>query len=143
MGVLVDTNVWLDVLLHRQPFEALSRAMLMACIDDDIPLHVVSTSIMDIFYIMERAHNADAAYRAVESVLTLAAVSPVDAVVCERALDLERPDYEDGIVAAAALADKHDAIVSRDEKAFVDLPIPRFTPQGYLEHLGYEDIELP
>ena len=84
MSVLVDTNVWLDVLLHRQPFEALSRAMLMACIDDDIPLHVVSTSIKDIFYIMERAHNADDAYRAVESVLTLAAVSPVDAVVCER-----------------------------------------------------------
>lgn len=143
MSVLVDTNVWLDVLLHRKPFESLSKALLMACLNDDIPLAIVSTSVKDIFYIMERAHDADNAYWAVESVLALAAVSSVDAVVCERALDLERPDYEDGIIAAAALADKHDAIVSRDERAFRNLSIPRFTPQGFLEHLGYEDMELP
>lgn len=55
---------------------------------------------------------------------------------------MEKPDYEDGIIAAAALVERIDAIVSRDVTTFSTLSVPRFTPQEFLEHLGYERSEI-
>ena len=127
MKVLVDTNVWLDLILHRAPF-----------VEESVGLCVAATSLKDVFYITSKCLDADRAYEAVRLVLEISNAASVDDLVCRNALELEKPDYEDGIIAAAAVADKVDAIVSRDVDAFSTLPASRFTPTELLEHLGYE-----
>lgn len=102
MKVLFDTNVWLDIILSREGFREASCAALYDCIDEDDDLCVVATSLKDVFFLVERLKNADAAYESVERMLELARPIAVDEVVCRRALPLERPDYEDGLIAAAA-----------------------------------------
>lgn len=138
MKVLVDTNVWLDLILHRTPFEEDSKGCLMACVEESIDLCVAATSLKDVFYITSKCLDADRAYEAVRLVLEISNAASVDDLVCRNALELEKSDYEDGIIAAAAVADKVDAIVSRDVDAFSTLPASRFTPTELLEHLGYE-----
>lgn len=137
MKVLVDTNVWLDLILHRAPFEEDSKGCLMACVEESVGLCVAATSLKDVFYITSKCLDADRAYEAVRLVLEISNAANVDDLVCRNALELEKPDYEDGIIAAAAVADKVDAIVSRDIDAFSTLPASRFTPTELLEHLGY------
>lgn len=138
MKILVDTNVWLDLILHRAPFEEDSKGCLMACVEESVDLCVAATSLKDVFYIASRCLDADEAYRAIRLILEIATATSVDDLVCRNALELEKPDYEDGIIAAAAIADKVDAIVSRDINAFSALSVPRFTPTELIEHIGYE-----
>lgn len=142
MKVLVDTNVWLDILAQREPFCAFSKGAIMACINDDHSVYVVATSLKDIFYLMERALGNAKAYEAIEDVLRIATVATVDELVCCSALHHERPDYEDGIIAASAIAEKADCILSRDASAFCGLDIPRYAPAEFLALLGYEEISL-
>lgn len=143
MKALVDTNVWLDVILHRQPFDTYSKAFLMACLEDDVEMMIAATSLKDIFYITEKVLDAEAAYGAVESILELASVSAIDELVCNEALSLEKPNYEDGIIAAAAAADGVNFIVTRDESAFIAAKTIHLTPREYLAQAGYEELDLP
>ena len=142
MKVLIDTNVWLDVILGREEFYDPSFAVLCECIDGGEDMCVVATTLKDVFYIVERLEGAQEAYQAVERMLALARVVAVDDLVCRRALELERPDYEDGIVAAAALADEAGLIVTRDEAAFRDIGIRRLTPVQLMRERGWEVVAI-
>lgn len=142
MKVLVDTNVWLDILTDREPFCRDSKVAVGICINEGIDLSVVGTSLKDVFFLIDRACGHDRAYEAIELILDIADVALVDKFICKDALDRERPDYEDGIIASAALADKVDVILTRDEKAFIDLGILRFAPTDFIKAKGYEPIEF-
>ncbi|MBO4351961.1 MAG: hypothetical protein J5818_00520 [Eggerthellaceae bacterium] len=112
----------------------------MACVEDGDEMLIAATSLKDVFYFAERSAGSDAGYHAVKLILDLATPAQVDGIVCKNALDLERPDYEDGIVAACILAESADAIISRDEDAFNDLAVPKFSPREFLNARGYEPI---
>lgn len=142
MRALVDTNVWLDILSGREPFYFHSKGAVMVCISEDVDISVVSTSLKDVFFLMERIYDSSQAYEAVESILEIADVASVDGLVCRDALKRERPDYEDGIIAAAAIADHVDCIITRDENAFVDLGMPKYRPAEFIEYMHYEEINL-
>ena len=140
--VMVDTNVWVDVILNRPDFVKESKGVLMICLEEDDEILVAATSLKDIFYFAERSAGADAAYRAVELVLDIATPAQVDALVCRSALALERPDYEDGIVAACMAAEGADAIVTRDAGSFSKLEAPKYSPSEFIAAHGFELIDL-
>ena len=94
------------------------------------------------FYFASKSAGADAGYRAIELILSIATLTQVDDIVCRNAIPLERPDYEDGIVAACVLAEKADAIVTRDENAFNSLGVPKYSPSEFIEARGFKPIEL-
>ena len=140
--VMVDTNVWVDIVLNRPDFVEESKGALMACLEDGDKILVAATSLKGIFYFAERSAGADAAYRAVELVLDIATPAQVDALVCRNALALERPYYEDGIVAACMTAERADAIVTRDEGSFNALDVPKYSPREFIADRGFEPIGL-
>lgn len=140
--IMVDTNVWVDVILNRPDFVEDSKGALMACLADDDEILVAATSLKDIFYFAERSAGADAAYRAVELVLDIATPAQVDALVCRNALSLERPDYEGGIVAACMSAEGADAIVTRDASSFNSPEVPKYSPSEFVAMRGFEPISL-
>lgn len=142
MKVLVDTNIWLDIITNREPFHGFSRAAVLACINDGVGVIVAATSIKDIFYLVAKHLGVEKAYEAVEMVLSIADVATVDELVCTKALKLERPDYEDGIIAAAAAIENVACIISRDKGAFRQGSIKRYGPEEFLRHQGYEKIDL-
>lgn len=142
MKILFDTNVWLDIILGREGFVEASLTALYDCIDEGDDLCVVATSLKDVFFLVERLENVEVAYESVERMLQLARPIAVDDAVCRRALSLERPDYEDGIIAAAAEIEQIDCIVTRDEGAFHDLDIHCVSPSEFIEERGGELVEL-
>lgn len=141
-SVLVDTNVWIDVVLNRPQFTARSKGALMACAEEGVNMLVAATSLKDVFYFAEKSAGPAAAYAALDLLFELADVVAVDSLVCSRALSLERPDYEDGIVSVCAQAERADAIVSRDAGSFSDAGIPRLSPEELIAALGYREAGL-
>lgn len=142
MKVLFDTNVWLDIVLGREGFYLDSFMALVDCLDEGDEIGMAATSLKDVFFIVERMEGAEVAYEAVGKMLELARALTVDDWVCRKAVELERPDYEDGIVAAAALSDEVDCIVTRDAAAFQNLNIRRYTPTEFIKERGVEVIDL-
>ena len=140
--VMVDTNVWVDVILSRPDFVEESKGALMVCLEEGDEVLVAATSLKDIFYFAERSAGADAAYRAVGLVLDIATPAQVDTLVCRSALSLERHDYENGIVAACMSAEKADAIVTRDADSFNKLEAPKYSPGEFIAAHGFEPISL-
>lgn len=140
--VLVDTNVWTDVILKRPQFYDESFGALMACVESNIVLTIPATSLKDVFYFAVKSADSVAGYRAVELIMDVAELAPVDSITCTQALDLEGPDYEDGIVAACAIIEHVDAIITRDEKAFASLDVDKYSPAELLNELGYEPFAL-
>lgn len=142
MKVLFDTNVWLDTILGRKPYATMSNASIAACINDEVDVCVAATSLKDIFYLVRKEAGIDHAYQAIEATLQIANVFAADQLTCNKALWLERPDYEDGLIAAMAVTENAYCIVSRDEAAFKDLDVPKYSPEEFLEAQGYESIDF-
>ena len=112
------------------------------CLLDGIEMVVAATSLKDVLYLVSKLANAEKAYDAVRRILEVATIGSVDRPVCESALSLERPDFEDGIVAAVALAEQCDVIISRDASAFGSLAVRRLSPAEFIKDRGYESLSI-
>jgi predicted nucleic acid-binding protein len=126
--VLVDVNVILDAVLDRAPHGA-AAATLWGAVEEKrvgalVPAHGVTT----LFYLVRQGKGAAAARRAVDSVLSVFRVAPVDEGVLRRALALGWGDFEDAVCAAAAEAAGCDVVVTRDPAGFRGSPVPVVDP---------------
>jgi len=133
--LLLDLNVFLDVILDRPP-DADVAAALWAAIEQGkgqgmIPAHGVTT----IFYLLEKARGAAFARDGVERLIRVFNVAPVDDEVVRRALSLAWSDFEDAVCAAAAEASGCDALVTRDPDGYPNAPLPVIDPAAALSWL--------
>lgn len=140
--VMVDTNIWVDIVLNRPQYADESKGAVMACLEEDDEVLIAATSLKDVFYFAAKSAGTDAGYRAVELILKVATLAQVDDIVCRNAMALERPDYEDGIVAACLLAEGADVIITRDGASFGDLGVSKRAPAEFLHERGYEQVGL-
>jgi len=135
MRVLLDTNVVLDVLLNRLPWEAEAAAILQAARDSNLTTAVTSLSIANVFYVGRRHVGLEQAWRVVRECLNTLEILPVDAATLEAAVSLPGKDLEDSIQIAAAIQSGVDAIVTRDPAGFTVSPVPVLTPPELLAKL--------
>ena len=140
--IMIDTNIWTDIVLNRPLFAEDSKGAIMACLEEEDEVLVAATSLKDVFYFASKSAGTEAGYRAVELILDVATPAQVDGIVCRNALSLERPDYEDGIITACLLAEKADAIITRDEDSFNTLEVPKYSPGEFLASRGFSPIEF-
>lgn len=134
MRVMIDTNIFLDVLAVREPFYANSKAVLNLCESKKIYGFLSASSVTDIFYLIRRQlHSVELAYKALGSILDIVKVLTV---TNENVLDayIQRaPDFEDCLLATCAKANKCDAIVTRNKRDFLSFGITLLSPEEVLE----------
>ncbi len=136
--LLLDLNVFLDVILDRPP-DAEVAAALWAAIERGqghgmVPAHGVTT----IFYLLEKARGAAFARDGVERLIRVFSVAPVTDDVVRRALVFAWSDFEDAVCAAAADASGCDALVTRDPDGYPNAPLPVIDPAAALSWLQQE-----
>ena len=121
--LLVDTNVVLDVLRARAPWDAEGALLLDAIARGRAVGCVAADTVTTIHYIVERAKNRTAAVTAVGDLLLLVDVVPLDAADFQRALALGLRDYEDAVQGAAYLRVGADFLVTRNARDFRGVPV--------------------
>jgi predicted nucleic acid-binding protein len=121
--LLVDTNVVLDVLLARAPWDAEAALLLDAIARGRAVGYVAGHTLTTIHYIVERAKNRTAAVTVVADLLLLVDVVPLDAADFQRALALGLRDYEDAAQVAACLRVGADFLVTRNPRDFKGAPV--------------------
>lgn len=133
MKILFDTNVILDVLLDRHPFRT-SAAHLVAKVErQEIVGFLGATTLTTIYYLIAKALGKQQARAAVQNLLKLFQVAPVDHAVLESAAESSIGDFEDAVLHDAGRAMQVDALLTRNGKDFTKSSLLIFSPQE-LQH---------
>lgn len=133
MRLMIDTNIFLDVLAEREPFFKDSKAVLDLCENKRVQGFLSASSATDIFYLIHRQlHSVDLAYKALGSVLDIAKVLTVTNEDVLNAYLQRASDFEDCLLATCAKANQCDAIVTRNKKDFLSFGITLFSPEELL-----------
>jgi len=127
-SVVLDTNVLLDFFETPRAEHGTSVVLMDALMKSGWTIAAVATSLKDVYYILSRRLNRTAADNAVESVLTTMTILPVDFDCCRQASTSTEPDFEDGIIRAAAEIAQVDYLITRDTSVFIGSRVPPLSP---------------
>ncbi len=142
MRLLIDTNVFLDVLTQREPFYAHSKAVLDLCESKKVQGFLSASSVTDIFYLIHRQlHSNELEYRALGSVLDIVKVLTVTNDDVLNAYIARASDFEDCLLATCAKSNKCDAIVTRNKKDYLTFGITLLSPEELLELFTADEEE--
>jgi predicted nucleic acid-binding protein len=133
LEVLLDTNVIMDALQERQPFDASAKEILRRGQSREIDILFTANAATDIFYLYRKARGITSARSAITFLLNTYGVVDITQDDCINALKIPMEDFEDALVAVCAKKAGVDFIVTRDEK-FQDgtSPIPAISPDTLL-----------
>ena len=135
MRVLLDTNVVLDLLLEREPFFTPARRLFVLIESGRIEGVLCATSVT-LHYLLGRALDGRRADRAVQTLLELFAIAPVDGAVLREASMVQGVDFEDDVIAASARRSGAEHIITRDRMGFGDAKVPVSSPEEFLAFYG-------
>lgn len=128
---MFDTNVVLDVLLRREPFFE-DAAKLFAQVERrNVQGHLGATTVTTLAYFMEKALGATFRIE-LRRLLELFDVATTDRNVLLRAQVSPIKDFEDAVLAEAALMAGLDAVVTRNAKDFNGASLKVLTPSELL-----------
>lgn len=130
----LDANALIYWVYPGSPFHEDVSAFLDRAMNGTNSIYALSSSLNEIYYALHSHYmsenDARASIRDIAKVFDL--VDLTGAFVFD-ALDSDEPDYEDGLIRAAAEALQVDVIVTYDKKAFKRSTIPAMTAREALE----------
>ena len=115
--LLVDTNVVIDFLLHRDPFYEKARLLMLCGRVGEFNLWIASSQVTDIIYIMTDGGKKSKVPETLEKLRALRTFVNVFAVTdanIDKMLAASWSDPEDGLLINLALKMRADAIITRD-----------------------------
>ena len=132
MRVIVDTNVVLDVLLAREPFAETGAEVFSLVEQSDIEASLCATTVTTVDYLLTQSLPRNEARRALQALLGLFEVAPVNRAVIEGALRSRVEDFEDAVLEQAGLLVGAEAIITRNTKDFRRSSIKALDPTELL-----------
>lgn len=137
-GLLIDSNVLLDVVLNRRPWAEDATGLLDAVAKGRAIGYVAGHTIPTVYYVVANERDRAAAATVVSDMLELLTVVPLDNAGFQRALGLGLRDFEDAAQAAACLEVGADSLVTRNPKDYGKAPVTLRTAGEVLALLRQE-----
>ena len=132
MRLVLDTNVVLDVLAHREPFCADAVRVLSivetGAAEGFVAAHTVST----LFYLLNRGIGSRRARSGLLDLLRIVDVVAVDHDRILQALAMDWEDFEDALQAACAVKADADYLLTRGQRGFVGADVTVLSPAEFL-----------
>ena len=129
---MLDTNVVFDVLLDRTAFVDQSAQILDLVERGTVTGLLCATTITTLAYLAGKAVGKQQATKQIRQLLSLFEVAPVTRAVLDAALASKAPDFEDAVLAEAALQAGAHAIITRNLRDFAHSPVRAHTPAQWL-----------
>lgn len=132
MSVLVDTNVLLDVLGHREPHYQASAGVWTLAERGEISAFISAISFNNVYYIIRKAESkaaADTALRLLRDVFE--PVAP-DAKVINQAIGSDCDDFEDAVQFHSAVRVGAQYLITRNPGDFPVTSVAIVTPEEFL-----------
>ncbi|MEO8203988.1 MAG: PIN domain-containing protein, partial [Betaproteobacteria bacterium] len=125
-------NVVLDVLQARSAFVEDAVSVFDMVERNAITGLLCATTITTLAYLAGKTVGKSQATRQIRALLALFEVAPVTRAVLDRALKSKATDFEDAVLAEAALLAGADAIITRNLRDFTHSPVRAHTPAQWI-----------
>ena len=135
MRVLLDTNVVLDFILKRPPFDVDAKEIFVCAARKQITVYVSPITPINVFYTTRKEKGKDIAFQSIEKLLKIVRLTKSDIYFFQSALTLNFNDYEDAVQSACATAENLDAIVTRNTNDYKNALIKIYSLTNFLQVL--------
>jgi predicted nucleic acid-binding protein len=132
MKVLIDTNVALDIMLHRKDY-AVSEAVSKLAEKNAFSGFISASAITDIFYIAKSTLGKKPTKEALKELLKVFRPATVTDNDIFHALSLDWDDFEDSVQFAVGESFDVDYIVTRNTKDYSASTIPAIEPDQFVQ----------
>lgn len=141
MRCFVDTNILMDVFMHRTPFSDPAELMLALGLVGELELWASASQVTDAFYLLSEGGKRSLvgeARRVIKEARKSVHICPVGEREIDAALDSPWEDFEDACVHQCALKVNADAIVTRNKKDYARSSINVFDCDELFDYLKRE-----
>ena len=134
--VLIDTNIFIDVLQDRIPFTDNSQAVIGLVTQKKIKGAVAAHSITNLWYILRKTHSDEERRNYLLSLFEIFDVISIDKNRLVAALENSNfRDFEDCLQDECASDINADYLITRNTKDFKGSMVKAITPEEFLEKL--------
>ncbi len=133
--VFVDTDVCLDLLSGRKPFNTSAEILFSMADIKKLEICVSSLSFSNIDYVLRSQYSSIHSRQIIARFKTLVNVLSVDSHTIDLAIASEFNDFEDAIQHACALENNIPVIVTRNQKDFKKSVVLVVSPETFLTSL--------
>lgn len=130
--VFVDTDVCLDLLSGRMPFNKAAELLFTLGDTSKIKIFVSAISFSNIDYVLLSQYSAVHSRQVIAKFKTLVNVLPVDSKTIDLAIASDFDDFEDAIQYSCAIENSISTIITRNVKDYKKASISVLTPESFL-----------
>ena len=136
MKIFADTDICLDLLTGRKPFNNIAEKLFTLADLGKIKIHVSSLSFSNIDYLLKSQYKSNESRKILLRFKTLVTVLAVDDKIIDLALASDFNDFEDALQNFSAEFQKEiHVIVTRNTKDFKTSSLSVMTPETYLRSI--------
>lgn len=130
--VFVDTDVCIDLLSGRKPFNKTAEILFSLAVNGKIKIFVSSLSFANIDYVLRSQYSTTYSRQIIAKFKTLVTILPVDSKTIDLAIASDFNDFEDAIQYSCAIENNLTIIITRNTKDFKKATIKVVTPETYI-----------
>ena len=134
--LLLDTNVLIDYAVEGRPEHPSADVLMRRIAVSDVLGYTTSGSLKDFYHLCRKPLGGPGCRELIRQFLILLTVLPVGQQECRDSAYSDEPDFEDGLIRAAAEQNDVDFIITRDSGAFARSPVKSLTAARYLQLFG-------
>lgn len=130
--VFVDTDVCIDLLSGRDPFNKAAELLFSLADKEKIKIYISSLSFSNIDYVLRSQYSTTNSRQIIGKFKTIVHVLSVDSKTIDLAIASDFSDFEDAIQYACAIENNLTTIITRNLKDFKKATIQVLTPETFL-----------
>jgi predicted nucleic acid-binding protein len=137
--VFIDTNIIIDFITERQPFDEAANKIFSLADTKDVLLLTSSLSFANAYYVIEKTkvNSKEELRKTFTNLKMLIEIIPVTSSIIDRSLaDLLFSDFEDAVQYYAAIKKNCNCIITRNLKHFKKSKIPVFSSSDFINKLN-------
>ena len=136
MKILIDTNVIIDALTSREPWNESAEKIFIMAANNIVDMYITASSATDIYYLVRKhLHNAETARQVMSKLYSLVGILEVKQEDCIDALASPITDYEDAVVEQVARRTGVECIVTRNQKDYEPGLTKVFLPDDFIQFM--------
>jgi predicted nucleic acid-binding protein len=130
--VFVDTDVCIDLLSGRKPFNTTAEILFSLADSGKIKIYASSLSFANIDYVLRSQYSTTHSRKIIGKFKTLVNVLSVDSKTIDLAVTSDFNDFEDAIQYSCAIENNLTTIVTRNIKDYKKSLIKVLTPETFI-----------
>jgi predicted nucleic acid-binding protein len=134
MKVIIDTNVIIDILEHRDIYFQDSYRTILLGLQEKLETLLSVSAVADVYFIISRSiSDSKKVQEKINALNILIKFCDATAEDVKTALSLDMSNFEDALITAIAKRENAEYIVTRNEEAFAGSPVPVINPSELLK----------